>query len=184
MVYIQTLREFCGKQSVCCLRSSTGTRPVWRVEAATGQCIHTRPQRPPDSHPWPESWACPAASRRRGISPGHCRRRSAAATAAPSPPQPPAQAALSWGAARVSTVGDAHNLGEALPRPLPVQLRLAGRADQAAADLVQQPVVRTAWAWSMVTSWLGRIWWTFDFLKIHFSSDFSLEGHLLWSIIY
>ena len=31
--------------------------------------------------------------------------------------------------------------------------------------------------------WLGRIWWKFDFLKIHFSSDFSLEGHLLWSII-
>ena len=32
--------------------------------------------------------------------------------------------------------------------------------------------------------WVGRIWWKFDFLKIHFSSDFSLEGHLLWYIIY
>ena len=31
---------------------------------------------------------------------------------------------------------------------------------------------------------VGRIRWKFDFLKIHFSSDFSLEGHLLWSIIY
>ena len=33
------------------------------------------------------------------------------------------------------------------------------------------------------TVWLGSEWWKFDLLKIHFSSDFSLEGHLLWSII-
>ena len=32
--------------------------------------------------------------------------------------------------------------------------------------------------WQIVAS-IGRIWWKFDFLKIHFSADFSLEGHLL-----
>ena len=31
--------------------------------------------------------------------------------------------------------------------------------------------------------WLGWIWWKYDFLKIHFWFCFSLEGHLLWSII-
>jgi hypothetical protein len=30
---------------------------------------------------------------------------------------------------------------------------------------------------------LGSEWWKYDFLKIHFSADFSLEGHLLRSII-
>ena len=31
--------------------------------------------------------------------------------------------------------------------------------------------------------WVGWIWWKYDFLKIHFWFCFSLEGHLLWSII-
>ena len=36
----------------------------------------------------------------------------------------------------------------------------------------------------IVPSYLGRIWWKFDFLKIHFSSDFSLEGHILRYILH
>ena len=31
--------------------------------------------------------------------------------------------------------------------------------------------------------YLGSEWWKYDFLKIHFSADFLLEEHLLWSII-
>ena len=35
-------------------------------------------------------------------------------------------------------------------------------------------------SWS---TYLGSEWWKYEFLIIHFSANFSLEGHSLWSII-